>query len=125
MLVHAIWLDTSRPTVIDATSVLIQAHLADRTLSAIGADSDDEILLVISTQIEAGLVQGSLSEYFFQSAPQGAHQRRFWPPFVYTRGEMFLAVDSNNESALTAARVSIGYTLEKVSRIDFIAALVA
>ncbi|GAI04469.1 unnamed protein product, partial [marine sediment metagenome] len=54
----------------------------------------------------------------------GAQKQTFDPPILYPKANLYVALSTAGFASITNASFRIGYTLEKVSREDFISALV-
>ena len=123
MLIHDIELIQECPEVIDATITVLRYHIADRTHTFVRGQEVEGVLIFTSIGVNAGATQGTLSEYM-SIWQEGSPYRHFDPPVLYARDEIYLGMESVACTGLHMGVVQIGYTLERVSREDFIAALV-
>jgi len=123
MLIWYVEFNMDRPSLEDAQSNNMQGQLTQATKSAIVALENADLLAVTRLFTDAGVVQGSLSEYLEY---RGDHDKRyhFDPPILYAKQSVFLGVKGLGNSGAKALSVRVGYTLEKVSREQFIEALV-
>lgn len=111
----------------------IQFHIDDIT----GMANDDEIDVDLhdrAGQVEvlnyddSGLIEKM--NYFLKLTTSGAEEVgmireiNYSPPILYAKKKMYSGINSAGMGALTGCDVRIGYTLEKVSQENFIAALV-
>ena len=124
MLIHSIewWIES--PETIDTKESSLQAHLAMASKTAIARLKDRDVLSIITSTHQAGFVEGTLTEFV------RTWVRRQWilyfnPPILYPRRVLYLAVAGTENVAAYEADVRIGYTLARVSREAFIAALVS
>lgn len=123
MLIWSVEWDMSFAEVIDTVRTQVQFGLAKTSQDAIGGLDDPDTIFRVINQLEAGAVQGSLSEYLVAQG-RSAGVRHFDPPILYPRASIFFQVQGVNTIVTKQANARIGYTLEKVSPGDFIAALV-
>ncbi|GAH36712.1 unnamed protein product, partial [marine sediment metagenome] len=65
-----------------------------------------------------------LDAVFHAVIHSGAERSFFDPPLLYPKAFIYLGISSTGFTSALAAHFRIGYTLEKVSREDFISALV-
>ncbi|MBA7550220.1 hypothetical protein ES705_42730 [subsurface metagenome] len=54
----------------------------------------------------------------------GSQETKFDPPILYPKSHLYLSIYSTGMALVSTGNFRIGYTLEKVSREDFISALV-
>ncbi|MBA7703445.1 hypothetical protein ES703_112231 [subsurface metagenome] len=119
MLIHSIYIAPNR--MVDAaaptTGDTIEVMLANKTGTAMKALSDPDVLAYFFSVT-------ALAAVFNAIETMGALMWKFDPPILYPRANLYLGVDSSGFTAAMGAVCRIGYTLEKVSREDFISALV-
>ncbi len=124
MLIHQVKFATSMPDTEDAQQNTVETQLTKTTQSAI-INIDNDAQIDAHTIIEAaGVVQGSLSEYYRLETQGIGTWRHFHPAILYPRAGIFLGVQGTGNANARTGQIQIGYTLERVSKDDFIAALV-
>ena len=123
MLIWQVAFQMDRPDLEDAQSNNMGVHLASESKSALVTIDSNDIIHTVRWFVEAGNVQGSLSEYAYDSMT-GAVVWDFAPPVLYAKGEMFAQVLGEGNANAKSAHVLVGYTLERVNAELFIAALV-
>ena len=125
MLIWHIEFDATSPDSIDALTTVTNVQLTRDTTTGLNNLEDDDLLARWSMSLGLGAVQGSLSEYaIIADLSDRPRVFKFDPPILYPRSSVFLGVQGTANVGLKTARVRVGYTLEKVSQADFIAALV-
>jgi len=118
MLIHSIELDPA--AVVDATPTNAdesKVHLSKRTQTIWKNIGDPDILAHFKAKTH-------LAAIFHHLAISGSMKHTFDPPILYPHANLFLGMDTVGWTSVTSAVCRIGYTLEKVSREDFISALV-
>ena len=123
MLIHQVRWDIAKPTATDAATVRVAASLHDRPQTDTAQISDPGCISRHSLFAEAGVTEGTLSEFATFDLREG-WVYYFTPPLLYAKDAIYLGVNSDHATLLVLAQVRIGYTLERVSSADFIAALV-
>ena len=123
MLIHQIQVKMTAPPPVDAAIRETTMHIADRTSNVILELDDPSSLFWHVCFVNFGTVEGTLSEAMVYWVPE-VIRVNYNPPILYARDSIYLAVDSNHTTALPQVTCQIGYTLERVSSADFIAALV-
>ena len=118
MLIHSIELAPASivdpaPTTLDSCHI----HVAKRSKTIAGVLDDPDILAYYS-----GLT--ILDAVFHMVYFTGSDKHIFDPPILYPHANLFAGISTTGFTGVTNAKVRIGYTLEKVSREDFISALV-
>ena len=118
MLIHSIEIHPSR--LVDTTPTngdFMEVHVAKASKAASAFIHDPDILATykVETVINAGV--GEIQE-------TGQQVYKFNPPILYPKTNLYIAISSVGLAATAGGKVRIGYTLEKVSREDFISALV-
>lgn len=125
MLIWDIWLEIREPDVLDAvtTGNNVKVGRSDIVVTdRLGLN--DDVLWEFIHDLKPGTTQGSLSEYLIEHFDGGPHIR-FDPPVLWPHSKIALTVEGKaNTTKFMTAYMVIGYTLEKVSPSDFIAALV-
>ncbi len=111
------------PDIEDGQDNSTGTHWAKRTLTSLTAIDSPDCIQRTDVNVFAGGVEGSLSEYLVHRGRKQVVQY-FDPPILYPRASLFYAVASGGNASVKSAQGRIGYTLEKVSPGDFIAALV-
>jgi len=100
-----------------ANADIVHGQVTKKSKDAIALLYDPDVLSIFSTYT-------ALNAVFNQLLYRGTMTRKFDPPILYPRASMFLGVHTAGMAATVRIAVRIGYTLEKVSREDFISALV-
>lgn len=123
MLIHDIWVPEGCTELVEGTVTKVSWHIAEHSMTTIRPWRFDGILLGGRHDTHAGDVEGTLSEYFWDNwnAPRHVH---FDPPMLYARDAIWVGVLGAAATAPRTVAFVIAYTLEKVSRQDFIAALI-
>ncbi len=111
--IHPLMLIDATPTNAD----VIHGQVTKKSKDALTLLYDPDLLSLFSTYT-------ALNAVFNQLLYRGTMTRKFDPPILYPRASMFLGVHTAGMTATVRIAVRIGYTLEKVSREDFISALV-
>lgn len=123
MLIHQILLRVDGPDPVDADLSYVYAQLTKRTMSGFTEVDDPACLYSRIWSQKLGIAEGTLSEYACFS--QGHWPIIYFdPPILYTRDYMYLAVLGDANTVVKSAYLSLGYTIEKVTTEQFIAALV-
>ncbi|MBA7703837.1 hypothetical protein ES703_112634 [subsurface metagenome] len=118
MLIHSIemvpaaLIDTT-PTNADNVTV----HVSKLTKTGARDISDPDILGYFRSYT-------ALNAVFNQCLLTGSMTQKFDPPILYPHTNLYLGISTVGYTAITNVACRIGYTLEKVSREDFISALV-
>jgi len=123
MLVHQVGFELAPNTLIDTVTDDTHAQLRRRSATSILARSDPDLIASYAVFASVGKVVGAAEKAVVLMA-EGYLQSYFDPPLLIARNQLYLAVESYNETVARYAAVRIGYTLEKVSERAFIAALV-
>lgn len=123
MLIHQMKLQPDLPAVEDGQSNSVNVVVSKTTQDAIIGVDNPNRLMGAGANVQAGLVEGSLSEYLRATFPFEVWEH-FHPPILYPRDSIFLGVEGVGNAAVSTARLMIGYELAKVDPGDFIAALV-
>ncbi len=118
MLIHSIeLLPSSLSDTAPTNSDAIFTHLSKTSKVIAGGLEDPDILAVYS-------VLTRLNAVIHGFHVTGSSKQVFDPPILYPHANLFAAVMTSGFGAIVDLEVRIGYTLEKVSREDFISALV-
>lgn len=123
MLIHQMKLQVDLPAVEDGQSNSVNVVVSSSDESAIIGVENTHRLMGAGINVQAGLVEGTLSEYIRYTQPFEVWEH-FHPPILYPRRSIFLGVEGVGNAAVSTARLMIGYELAKVDAGDFIAALV-
>ncbi|MBA7550106.1 hypothetical protein ES705_42612 [subsurface metagenome] len=118
MLIHTIEMHPS--ILLDAQPAqgdMMLQHVSRKSKDNIGTISDEDILAYLRAYTTLNAVYNGLSI-------TGEQTYKFDPPILYPRANLYMAMSSIGMGGVASASVRIGYTLEKVSREDFISALV-
>ncbi|MBA7707873.1 hypothetical protein ES703_116757 [subsurface metagenome] len=118
MLIHEIDLRPSKLVAITPAStdtMSVQCTKASKT--GFTKISDPDVLARYLTYTHLDAVFNYLAEH-------GSQLTKFDPPLLYPKSQIYIAVVSSGFDATVDLHARIGYTLEKVSREDFISALV-
>ena len=125
MLIWDVWLQIREPDILDAVTTGNNVKVGRSDLVVTDRFGlNDDVLWEWIHDMKPGTTQGSLSEYLIEHHDGGPHIR-FDPPVLWPHSKIALTVEgkANTVKKMTAYLV-VGYTLEKVSPGDFIAALV-
>jgi hypothetical protein len=118
MLIHSIEL---RPSVLvaaaPATEDFISTHLCKTTQTNVRTTADPDILAIYHAVT-------NLNAVFHDVLIRGEQKQTFDPPILYPKASLFLGMTTGGMASVKNVTVRVGYTLEKVSREDFISALV-
>ncbi|MBA7550853.1 hypothetical protein ES705_43379 [subsurface metagenome] len=118
MLIHTIDL---HPSALIATAPAnadtVHAHLATRARTVYGTIEMPEILAKYK-------VYTALNAVFNGTIETGQQQWKFDPPILCPKTLLYAGIQSTGFASAVNLDVRVGYTLEKVSREDFISALV-
>ncbi|MBA7550795.1 hypothetical protein ES705_43318 [subsurface metagenome] len=118
MLIHSVELVPSAlAPITPANAAVMEAHLAKRTQAAV-------ITLIDPDLIANYHVLTILNAVFNELAFRGEQKQTFDPPLLYPHANLFLGISTSGFASTRFVECRIGYTLEKVSREDFISALV-
>lgn len=125
MLIHQIRFELPPNTQVDTAIVDTHVQLRKRS-STTGslARNDPAIIATYAEFVSVGKVAGA-AEKAIAYTSQGSRLIYYKPPYLVAASRLYLAVKSYNETVVHYALCQIGYTLEKVSHEDFIAALVS
>jgi hypothetical protein len=122
MLIHQIMIDPADPTFSAGVVTTISACVTDESHEGDGLTpplGDRSVLYKIDRRANEGIVAGAFSR--IQSGPMIAY---FDPPILYAKSTIYCEAEHSANAGGGDCEFKIGYTLEKVSRDDFIAALV-
>ncbi|MBA7550727.1 hypothetical protein ES705_43250 [subsurface metagenome] len=118
MLIHQIELRPAR--LIDSTPTA-EDHIAVQIAKAPQDSTDD----IDNPDIIAYyMARTHLDAVFNQMVEKGYQEVKFDPPILYPKSTIYAGINTIGFAAPMTLNFRIGYTLEKVSREDFIAALV-
>jgi len=125
MLIWEIKTQLDRPSIEDGETNTLHAQVTDRSETAIqGIERVGQIILHRRAS-DAGAISGALSDYLDLRESGGDVQTVKWdPPILYAKSTMFLSLAGIGNSGAKSVRAKVGYTLERVSREEFIEALV-
>ena len=125
MLIWDIWLEIRESDIIDAVTTFNNVKVGREDIVVTDRFGlNDDVLWEYIVDVKPGTTQGSLSEYLVVHVDGGPHVR-FDPPVLYPHSRLALTCEGKgNTVKLMTAYLVVGYTLEKVSATDFIAALV-
>ena len=123
MLIWNIESELAAPDVEDGQSNTVSMGLYKSTQVGTPGMGDPDNLFRQANNVQAGVVEGSLSEYF---RDKGEVHRfmQYDPPILYPHARIFHGILGSGNAAAKAGDIRVGYTLEKVDAGDFIAALV-
>jgi len=124
MLIHWVFFHTDDPQSDEGSYGAITTYLARHSQSGGIAMQDPDCIAAYQQTIAIGRYEGTLSEYYeYYEDPQVLV---FDPPVLYAKSVIYHGIGTVQQpgAALKTSDVAIGYTLEKVSKDDFIAALV-
>lgn len=125
MLIWDIWLEIREADILDAVTTGNNVKVGRDDIEAtdrLGANR--EVLWEYIHDWKPGTTSGALSDYLVLHIDGGPHVR-FDPPVLWPHAKMGLTVEGKaNTTKTMQAFLIVGYTLEKVSQADFIAALV-
>lgn len=125
MLIHQLRFELAPPTLIDTLTVDTHVQLRRRS-STTGAlaRSDPSVIATYAVFASVNKVAGA-AEKAIAYTEEGSKLINYDPPLLIAASRLYLAVKSYVETAVRYGHCQIGYTLEKVSKEDFIAALVS
>ncbi|MBA7550846.1 hypothetical protein ES705_43372 [subsurface metagenome] len=118
MLIHSIemmllrYVDTT-PTDTDTVS----CHVSSQSQTSIRKIDEPETLASF-------LAVTHINAVYHDTEKHGQLNLKFDPPILYPKANLYLAISSSGHTTGQYVKCRIGYTLEKVSREDFISALV-
>jgi len=117
MLIHMIEAKVVKVPMVSTETNDALCHLCDRPSDDIRGVEEPECLFhhLVFSDFETSAVQ------FFA---QEIRVQLFNPPILYAKDALYLGVNSTHLMNLSTATMRIGYTLERVSSKDFIAALI-
>ena len=122
MLIWKIQVWPDAPSIEDGQSNTVLVQLTKSTASGAVPPEDDDLIFRTREQVEAGGVQGSLSEYF--RSVQNPQVAIFQPPLLYAKSSVFLGILGTGNPGVRATGCHVYYTLERIPPELFIAALV-
>ncbi len=118
MLIHSIEFSASKWVNTDPTNLdTVQLVVAKNSLTGPKDIADPNCMASYQTKTMLGAIFNALST-------SGTPQIKFDPPLLYPKAHLYLSVYTSGFAAIVSGHFRIGYTLEKVSREDFISALV-
>ena len=118
MLIHSIEIVPAMlHALAPANADMIEMHLAKTSQTDVLTLDDPDVLAYYHCMTVLDAVFGALAE-------RGEQKQTFDPPILYPKANLYLGVSSVGMASVRFGEVRIGYTLEKVSREDFISALV-
>jgi len=124
MLIHDVWFAPMDVERIDAALTSNFCNLSKRLGGPFGISNMD-VIAICMANLSLGQVEGTLSEYAVQwyGAPPHWH---FEPAVLVAVDTLYTRIQGGAaNTAVCQNTVRIGYTLERVSERDFIAALVS
>lgn len=125
MLIWHVEFDSTPPNMQDNVISSVVMHLAESTQTGELQLEDDDLIVKDVQRTDTGTAQGSLTEYtLIYGNAFRPRTYNFDPPILYPRASVFFGIIGINTALTKIGRFRIGYTLEKVSAQDFIAALV-
>jgi len=125
MLIHFIHCHTDDPQVTEGDYSAITTGLWRHSQTGGLTMQDPDCIFSYGQSVMAGRYEGTLSEYWeYYKDPQVLY---FDPPILYAKSVIYhgLGTVQQPAGAMKTSDICIGYTLEKVSKADFIAALVS
>lgn len=122
MLIHMVILRTDSPDPIDATQTYVYAGLTRRSRDAFIEINDPDAIYTRIWTRNLGVVEGTLSEYNLETM---GHEPivYFDPPILYAKDALYLSTLGANNTAVKSVYLQLGYTLERVTLEQFVAAL--
>lgn len=129
MLIHMIEFHMKTPDAQDNEAVYTNGQIMDEPLGAMDNIHNPHVLLKVleeasfPQQAEAAGAPPALFEYRPVIYSRGQYLLYFDPPLLYAKQYIYAATESDNSLNPCDFAGRIGYTLEKVSSEDFIAAL--
>ncbi|MBA7550140.1 hypothetical protein ES705_42646 [subsurface metagenome] len=118
MLIHSIEMDPNRiEAVAPSNGDYTQMQVTDRSQTGFKQVSRPGVLASVSLTTVLNAVYNNLSII-------GKTSYKFDPPLLYPKAQIYCAINSQGTDLVATGHFRIGYTLEKVSREDFISALV-
>ena len=123
MLIHLIDAKVAIAPPEDALTTETWSSLHDRPRTDVAPLDDPGCLWHHLVFIQAGVTEGTLTEYSTYWVDE-INRLYLSPPILYAKDTIYVGVDCTHASYLASTILRIGYTLERVSSQDFIAALV-
>ncbi|MBA7551082.1 hypothetical protein ES705_43616 [subsurface metagenome] len=118
MLIHSIELEPS--TFADPAPVTLDTLHVQLTKR-----SKTELVYLDDPDLLAHFAAFTILNAVFHAVLTTGHQKTdFNPPILCPKANLYFGIDTNGFTSIMGARCRISYTLEKVSREDFISALV-
>lgn len=115
MLIHQITMGLEGTLDVPAVGDSVTFQVTKTTKSAEVFDDDSDLLakfkLIFSALTEGG------------NWIEASKERNFIPPILYAKSKIFFAMVTVGQTGADQGGVRIGYTLDKVSEVDFISAL--
>lgn len=120
MLIHQIKIRVDHPQFVAGVEVYVNASVHDRQRSSVSGEMNVGCLMRYMRYIwvDAG------GQYQWQAGELDAITQYFDPPILYAKQNIYFGLNSGNCISVRGGYAAIGYTLEKVAKDDFIAALV-
>lgn len=119
MLIHKIAMVGEWPNPTAGSVSHIREQVMKRAIgSSVGYDDPDLIW-----RVQKAVETSGVGDPAWQSGSED-NETYFDPPILYARPQIFVSIDGANNGAVKGMVVAIWYTLEKVSKDAFIAALV-
>jgi len=127
MLIHKILLGSSPPETIDGFATIVESQLTQFSEDHMLTPEDPSLLFKTDEWIDAGSVSGALTDYSYISSETHTvlgGRIDFDPPILYSKDKMYIGVVGTGNVGAKNATAWVYYTLEKVSREHYIAALI-
>ena len=118
MLIHTIEFEPAR--LIDSTP----EDQAEMRMQVCKNPQDDSVQISNSDQLANWKTRFHLAAVTNWLTSKGANIHKFSPPILYPKSQIYFGMGTLSFISANLGHVKIGYTLEKVSREDFISALV-
>jgi len=123
MLIHWVYFHVARIVPVDGIDCAYALLLMSEDEAAVPTPMNSAFIAEAERRMDAGSVSGTLTDYVseYWAKPM---RWDFDPPLLYTKKNIYLGSMNTGAAATHVGCAIVGYTLEKVSQADFIAALV-
>jgi len=118
MLIHSIEMYPSKLVdAVPAAADYVQMQITGRPKTTHSQISDPDCLAAFQSKTVLNAVINAIEM-------TGSMINKFDPPILYPKAHIYCSLNTNGMATAFAGHFRLGYTLEKVSREDFISALV-
>lgn len=124
MLIHGVTMFVGDPDIEDAQTNLVQIHLHNATRLAISTPDVAGNIYFHDEANSVGVIQGTLSEFQHYFSRGDPYFRMYQPPRLYAKASIFMGIVGTGNANPKRMQMRLEYTLARVSKEEFIAALV-